>query len=134
MHEKRTSGDSVFVTLSYDDEHLPSDWCLDYYHFQLFMHRLRKAVPVRAVFVCVVSMGTSLGVPIFMRFCLIVISLIRSFISVLMVLITIFPRSLLRFGKWFCLVGDVTLQSAGYVARYNMKEDNRAYGRIVLSV
>lgn len=33
---------NVFVTLTYNNEHLPPDGSLDYTHFQLFMKRLRK--------------------------------------------------------------------------------------------
>ena len=42
MHEAQTSGQSCFVTLTYDDAHLPSDGSLVHRHFQLFMKRLRK--------------------------------------------------------------------------------------------
>lgn len=33
---------NTFITLTYDDVNLPSDWSLDKSHFQLFMKRLRK--------------------------------------------------------------------------------------------
>lgn len=36
-----------FVTLTYDDKHLPTDRSLNYRHYQLFMKKLRKAVPPR---------------------------------------------------------------------------------------
>lgn len=123
MHEKRTSGDSVFVTLSYDDEHLPDDWCLDYYHFQLFMHRLRKAVPGAGRFFMCGEYGEEFGRPhyhailfncdfddkkFYKR-----VDGVDYFIS---------PKLAKIWGKGFCLVGDVTIRSAGYVARYNMKK------------
>lgn len=41
-----------FVTLTYDDEHLPSDGSLNYEHFQLFMKRLRKRVGKLRFFMC----------------------------------------------------------------------------------
>ena len=34
--------ESQFVTLTYDDQHLPEDWSLDPVHLQLFMKRLRE--------------------------------------------------------------------------------------------
>lgn len=43
MHESQLHESNVFITLTYDDEHLPSDGSLVYRHFQLFMKQLRKA-------------------------------------------------------------------------------------------
>lgn len=45
MHEASLYEDNCFVTLTYDDEHLPADGSLDKSHFQKFMKRLRKANP-----------------------------------------------------------------------------------------
>lgn len=45
IHEStlwETRGGNCFVTLTYDDEHVPGDWSLDKTHFQKFMKRLRK--------------------------------------------------------------------------------------------
>lgn len=43
MHELQTSEfGACFVTLTYDDAHLPEGRSLDYRDFQLFMHRLRN--------------------------------------------------------------------------------------------
>lgn len=42
MHEEQLHEESCFVTLTYDDEHLPADGSLNKRHFQLFMKRLRK--------------------------------------------------------------------------------------------
>jgi len=41
MHEASQWPNSVFVTLTYDDEHLPEDQSLDVSEFQRFMKRLR---------------------------------------------------------------------------------------------
>jgi len=43
MHEASQWENNVFVTLTYDDEHLPEDQGLDVSEFQRFMKRLRKA-------------------------------------------------------------------------------------------
>jgi hypothetical protein len=40
-HEAATWENNVFVTLTYNDEHLPADNSLDYEHFRDFMKRLR---------------------------------------------------------------------------------------------
>ena len=42
LHEAQLHKHSWFLTLSYDDEHVPADGSLDYKHFQSFMRRLRK--------------------------------------------------------------------------------------------
>jgi len=41
-HEASLHERSSFITLTYDDEHIPLDWSLDKEHFQTFMKRLRK--------------------------------------------------------------------------------------------
>jgi len=43
VHEAQMHERNVFVTLTYDKEHLPESGSLDYRHFQLFIKRLRKA-------------------------------------------------------------------------------------------
>lgn len=44
MHEQRFHDQSSFITLTYEDKHLPRDQSLVKSHWQLFMKRLRKAV------------------------------------------------------------------------------------------
>lgn len=44
VHEAQCHSESMFLTLTYDDEHLPRGGTLVPRHFQLFMKRLRKAV------------------------------------------------------------------------------------------
>lgn len=43
LHELATAGPSCFLTLTYDDKHLPLDWCVSVRELQLFYKRLRKA-------------------------------------------------------------------------------------------
>lgn len=43
IHESMMHPQNCFVTLTYDDKHLPEDGSLDLDHFQRFMKRLRKA-------------------------------------------------------------------------------------------
>lgn len=45
MHERRMSSESAFVTITYDDAHLPLGSSLRKSDVQLFMKRLRKARP-----------------------------------------------------------------------------------------
>lgn len=42
MHEAKDHELKSFITLTYDDLHLPEDFSLDKTHFQLFMKRFRK--------------------------------------------------------------------------------------------
>lgn len=44
MHEKQLYSDNVFLTLTYDNANLPEDGSLDKLHFTLFMKRLRKRI------------------------------------------------------------------------------------------
>ena len=41
VHEASLYSDNCFITLTYDNDHLPEDGSLDVRHFQLFMKRLR---------------------------------------------------------------------------------------------
>lgn len=53
MHESQTHEDNCFLTLTYDDDHLPQHGSLRYRDFQLFMKRFRKKYgkPIR-FFMC----------------------------------------------------------------------------------
>jgi hypothetical protein len=48
-HEAQLHDESCFVTLTYDDQHLPEHGSLDYSHLQLFWKRLRKAIAPKRV-------------------------------------------------------------------------------------
>ena len=50
--ESKLHKHNQFVTLTYDDDHLPKDGSLDYRHWQLFAHRLRKSLGPFRFFVC----------------------------------------------------------------------------------
>ena len=49
MHESQLHAENSFITLTYDDAHVPSDYSLRYPDFQKFMKRLRKhtGLPIR---------------------------------------------------------------------------------------
>lgn len=44
VHEASLHDENAFITLTYDDEHLPQDGSLHIEHFQKFMKRLRQSV------------------------------------------------------------------------------------------
>lgn len=50
MHEASLHDANCFITLTYDDDHVPADGSLDYSHFQLFMKRLRKHFSSRVAY------------------------------------------------------------------------------------
>jgi len=52
MHEAQLHEENSFVTLTYDDVHLPVDGSLNYRHFQLFMKSLRRTVGKVRFFMC----------------------------------------------------------------------------------
>lgn len=47
VHESKLHEANSFITLTYDDDHLPIDRSLNYEHFQRFIKRLRKRHKVR---------------------------------------------------------------------------------------
>ena len=49
LHESKLHDENSFLTLTYDDDHLPSDLSLDKTHFQKFMKRLRSRFPDRVI-------------------------------------------------------------------------------------
>lgn len=52
MHEAQLHERNSFVTLTYDEEHLPPDGGLRYRDFQLFMKRVRKRFPGTRFYMC----------------------------------------------------------------------------------
>lgn len=123
MHETQTSGDGSFLTLTYDDEHLPDDWDLHYRDFQLFMHRLRKRIPRAGRFFMCGEYGDDFGRPHFHAILFNCVFSDREFYKTVDG-VDYYTSELLSclWGNGFCLLGDVTMASAGYVARYNLKK------------
>jgi len=52
MHERSFHLDAAFLTLTYDDDHLPSDHSLSVDHFQRFMKRYRRSFGQLRFFAC----------------------------------------------------------------------------------
>lgn len=125
MHENKLHGvDGSFITLTYDDEHVPSDFGLDYNDFQLFMHRLRKRMPGCGRFFMSGEYGEEFGRPHFHAILFNCQFPDKKFWKVVdgNNYYTSEVLSGLWLNKGFCTIGDVTLTSAGYVARYAMKK------------
>lgn len=141
MHEAKMHERKCFLTLTYSNEHLPKDGCLDYSAFQDFMKRLRKSVePLRLRFFMCGEYGELNNRPHYH-------ALIygwdfpdRKLWKRTAAGSEIFRSAQLErlwpFGH--SSVGELTFQSAAYVARYAMKKLNgdvvhvRADGRVDL--
>lgn len=125
MHEAAMHDKNCFITLTYNNENLPKHGMLEYRDFQLFMKRLRKQAKNVRFYMCG-EYGDKDGRP---HFHALLFNwdfpdrvlwkktgagerLYRSAIL----------EDLWRYG--YSSVGDVTMKSAGYVARYVMKKVN----------
>ena len=79
MDEAQMHKENSFVTLTYDDAHLPVDRSLDKTAFPRFMKRLRKSLKGKRVrFFTQGSMGSVMGVPIITLLFLVMVFLIGS--------------------------------------------------------
>lgn len=128
-HEASLHENNCFITLTYDNDHLPIDNSLNVRHFQLFMKRLRKKFPrtpnnnIR--FYHCGEYGEKLGRP---HYHALIFNLDfpdrrhhqtinKQKLYTSKILSELWPMG-------FCLIGDVSFQSAAYVARYIMKKVN----------
>lgn len=123
-HESQMHSANSFITLTYDDEHLPPDFGVHKRVWQLFMKKLRKQVGVKIrFFACGEYTEPPEWRPHYH-------ALLFGYQFPDLVRWTqrngkIFYRSKSLEQLWpngFSLVSDVNLQSAGYVARYIMKK------------
>lgn len=124
VHEASLHKANAFVTLTYDDEHLPAHGSLVYRDYQLFMKRLRKRIgkPVR-FFMCG-EYGDKLSRPHF-HACLFGAEFPNMYEWATTGSGSKIYRSALLESIWpygFASIGDVTFESAAYVARYVMKK------------
>lgn len=123
MHEASLYDSNVFVTLTYDDNHLPSDLSLDKSHFQLFMKRLRQEFDGVRYYHCG-EYGETTFRPHY-HACLFNIDFKDK----------VFykrngPGQMLYtsdkltqiWGKGHVIIGDLSFDSAAYVARYCLKK------------
>lgn len=112
-----------YVTLTYEDRYLPDDYSIDVRHHQLFMKRVRKRYgPVR-FFLCG-EYGDINRRPHYhaLLFGMEFNDLIPWSRNASGDDVFISPSLTDTWGLGHCTVGDVTFQSAAYVARYVMKK------------
>ncbi len=125
-HESKLHDDNAFITLTYDNEHLPYGGTLVLKHFQDFMKRLRSKHPdIKIVFYHCGEYGDNFGRPHY-HACLFGFDFKDKELFQQKDSVNLYISEELTklWGKGFCTTGDVTLESAGYVARYIMKKVN----------
>lgn len=124
-HEASLYDDNCFITLTFNDDHLPPDRSLDVKTFQKFMKRLRKRFGANIRFYHCGEYGEKYGRPHY-HACLFnfdfpdkklwkVVNGNKLYTS--QILSELWP-----FG--YSTIGSVTFESAAYVARYIMKKVN----------
>lgn len=124
MHEASLYDENSFLTLTYDDKHLPSDGSLVLRDFQLFMKRLRKSIaPRRVRFYHCGEYGELYSRPHYHALLFGYDFGDRKFFSKKGEN-TIYTSDELSslWQKGFGVCGQVTFDSAAYVARYIMKK------------
>lgn len=123
VHESQLHAANSFITLTYDNEHLPDDGGLDVSHWQKFAKRLRQAIGPFRFFHCG-EYGDASRRPHY-HACMFGVDfssdriLLREdgFNS-----LYVSPLLTRTWGLGHCSVGALTYESAAYVARYVMKK------------
>lgn len=125
LHEASLHSNNCFITLTYDDDHLPTDLSVNVHHFQKFMKRLRKRFGDGIRFFHCGEYGENLGRPHY-HACLFNFDLPDRVLWSTREGLNLYTSATLQ-ELWpygFSTVGDVTFESAAYVARYVMKKIN----------
>lgn len=125
MHEASLHLDNSYLTLTYDDAHLPYHGVLQVRDFQLFMKRVRRAFSTRriGVFYCG-EYGEKDWRPHF-HACLFGLDFPDRVVCGTNERGDNLYSSAVLSEFWdagFAVIGDVTFESAGYVARYCLKK------------
>ncbi len=125
MHEASQHSKNCFITLTYDDQHLPNGGSLHYPDFQKFVKRFRKAYPGTTIrYYMAGEYGTTFGRPHF-HACIFGFDFDDKKLWKRTASNSLLYRSKELEALWpfgYTSVGDVTFESAAYVARYIMKK------------
>lgn len=123
VHESQMHGANSFITLTYDQEHLPEDWSLDVEHWKCFMKALRRRVGKVRYYHCGEYGDENLR-PHY-HACLFGVDFARDRYR----WSGSGDRTLYRsptleeaWGRGHALIGNLTFESAAYVARYVVKK------------
>jgi len=125
MHEASLHEDNCFITLTYDNDHCPSDRSLNYGDYQRFMKRFRKRFKDSTIrFYMAGEYGEKFERPHF-HACIFGFNFPDRTLWKRTPSGALIYRSKLLEDLWpfgYSSVGDVTFESAAYVARYVMKK------------
>jgi len=124
VHEADLHDDNCFLTLTYDEDHLAPDGSLSKRDWQLFAKKLRKAIyPQKFRFFMCGEYGEKLSRPHF-HVCLFGYRPSDCELYTTREGVNLYKSDFLAsvWGKGFVTVGDVTFESAAYVARYITKK------------
>lgn len=124
MHEASLYEENCFITLTYDDQHLPDGNSLDYQEFQLFMKRLRKKAGRKIRFYMSGEYGEERQRPHF-HACIFNYNFPdRIFFKTSGKGTYVYTSEILNnlWPKGWSTVCDLTFQSAQYVAAYILKK------------
>lgn len=124
MHESELHAENCFITLTYDPAHLPTDGSLDHTHFQKFLKRLRKRLVGKKIryFMCG-EYGEKYSRPHYHAIIFGWDPHDKELFFTRQGVDCFTSDTLTRlWGKGHCTVGDVTVESAGYTARYCLKK------------
>lgn len=119
MHEAKCHEASCFLTLTYDDAHLPYRGTLVYRHFQDFMRRARRELGPLRFYMCG-EYGDQLSRPHY-HACLFGSAFYSDRVQFSEDLY-VSPTLSRLWPKGFSSIGDLTFESAAYVARYVTKK------------
>lgn len=125
VHEAQLHSESCFVTLTYRDECLPPDLSLRYRDFQLFMKRLRRECKVPLRYFAAGEYGEVGSRPHY-HACLFGVGFRdRVYWRRGDAGFNLYRSALLErvWGLGHCEIGDLSFQSAAYVARYVVKKE-----------
>lgn len=122
-HEASLYSNNCFVTLTFDPQHLPADGSLNVVTFQNFMKRLRKEFGEGIRFFHCGEYGETFGRPHY-HACLMNFDFPDRVLWKEVNGFKLYTSDILSriWGQGFCSVGDVTFESAAYVARYITKK------------
>lgn len=125
VHEASLYSQNCFITLTYRDADLPDDHSLSVREFQLFMKKLRKKYGPKIRFYHCGEYGSQFGRPHY-HACLFNFDFPDKKIWTIREGMPLYTSDALTeiWGKGFCTIGEVTFESAAYVARYIMKKVN----------
>jgi len=122
-HEAQLHEDNCFITLTYDPEHMPANGSIDVREFQLFIKKLRFKYGKGIRYFHCGEYGEKLARPHYHAL-LFGFDFPDKYLWSVRNGNNLYRSQALEelWGKGFCTVGSVTVESAGYVARYVMKK------------